>query len=76
MFFQQRFDPANLSDLHHKHLPSQDIFITLKLDARHLHGSAAIDKLACYQQGQRGQQKLKWVLGIIRTDPLALHFHE
>lgn len=62
MPFQQSFDPANLMDPHHKHLPSEDIFITRRLDVRHLHGSAATDKHACYQQGQRGQQSLrvKW----------------
>lgn len=51
-------DPANLMDPHHKHLPSEDVFITSGLDARHLRGSAATDKLASYQRGQRGQQTL------------------
>lgn len=46
MSFQQSFDPANLMDPHHKHLPSEDVFITPRLDARHLRGSAATDKLA------------------------------
>lgn len=59
MSFQQSFDPANLMDPHHKHLPSEDIFITLRLDARHLRGSGATDKLDSYQQGQRGQQTLR-----------------
>lgn len=70
MPFQQSFDPANLMDPHHKHLPSEDVFITPRLDARHLHGSAATDKLACYQQGQRGQQSLwvKW----FKTPPSLL----
>lgn len=58
MPFQQSFDPANLMDPHHKHLPSEDVFITSGLDARHLRGSAATDKLASYQRGQRGQQAL------------------
>ncbi len=52
MSFQQSFDPANLMDPHHKHLPSEDVFIMLRLDARSLHGSAAADKLTGYQQGQ------------------------
>lgn len=57
MSFQRSFDPSNLMDSHHKHLPSEDVFITLRLDARHLHGSAATDKLASYQRGERGQQR-------------------
>lgn len=58
MSLQQSFDPANLMDSHHKHLPSEDVFITPRLDAKHLRGSATTDKLASYQQGQRGQQNL------------------
>lgn len=56
MAFQQSFDPANLTDPHRKHLPSEDVFITWRLDARHLRGSATTDKLASYQRGQRGHQ--------------------
>ena len=56
MSFQQSFDPANLMDPHRKHLPSEDVFITPRLDAKHLRGSEKPDKLASYQQGQRGQQ--------------------
>lgn len=58
MFLQRSFDPANLMDPHHKHLPPEDVFITLRLDARPLRGSTATDKLDSYQQGQRGQQTL------------------
>lgn len=67
MSFQQSFDPANLKDPHHKHLPSEDVFITPRLDARHLHGSGATDKVASYQQGQRGQQTLR--VKCFRTPP-------
>ncbi|TNN86528.1 hypothetical protein EYF80_003298 [Liparis tanakae] len=44
MSSQQSFDPANLMDLHRKHVPSADTFITARLDARHLRGSAGTDK--------------------------------
>lgn len=46
MSFRQSFDPANLMDPHRKHLPPEDVFITRRLDARHLHGSTATDKLS------------------------------
>lgn len=36
---------ANLTDPHRKHQPPRDTFITRRLDARHLHGSEATDKL-------------------------------
>lgn len=32
-------------DPHRKHLPPEDVFIARRLDARHLHGSEATDKL-------------------------------
>lgn len=32
-------------DPHRKHLPRKDVFIARRLDAKHLHGSEATDKL-------------------------------
>lgn len=32
-------------DPHRKHLPPEDVFIARRLDAKHLHGSEATDKL-------------------------------
>lgn len=57
MFFQQSFDPAMLKEPHHKCLPLQDIFITARLDVKHLHANAATDKRGCYQQGPGGQTR-------------------
>lgn len=62
MPFQQSFDPANLMDPHHKHLPPEDIFIAPRLDARHLRGSTATDKVAIHQAGQRGHQTVREML--------------
>lgn len=86
MFFQQSFDPAKLTEPHHKCLPLRDIFITVRLEAKHLHANAATDKRGCYQQGPGGQtQSIKLlVVGYrltldefsavnkITTDPLVL----
>lgn len=55
MFFWQSFDPAKLTEPHHKCLPLHDMFITAWLNAKHLHGNATTDKRGCYQQGPRGQ---------------------
>lgn len=52
MFFQQSFDPAKLTESHHKCLPLCDIFITVRLN---LHANAATDKRGCYRQGPGGQ---------------------
>lgn len=70
--FQQSFDPVNLMDPHHKHLPPEDVFITPRLDARPLRGSTATDKLDSYQQGQRGQRALR--AKCFKAPPVALWF--
>jgi len=59
MSSRQSFDPANLMDLHRKLLPSADTFITARLDARRLRGSAGTDKTVT-SQGKEDNTLSEW----------------
>lgn len=56
----QGFDPANLTAPQREDLISEDIFITRRLDARHLRGSAATDKLTCQQKGEEDNLRVQY----------------
>lgn len=55
----QGFDPANLTAPQHEDLISEDIFITRRLDARHLRGSAATDELTRRQKGKEDNLRVQ-----------------